>query len=297
MFSMINPKNKIHKYLTFFKTHAKSIIDNPDLYTEFPKHYCLSDKTMLQMEYRVQRYLILTNPLSCTCVFHESEWSTDWFKPFCPDTPFSMMYPIYQESKSSMKDTLKERLDSQSKFFDKVSKLNIEHINYDNIIDRYIKFLNLIKSNPKKFFVPPFDVDIIWHAHMLEHNTYKNDTFKIFGRILDHNDRDRNVNYDQEFKTTEELWIKKYSTPLVATILTTGLFIPSIHHHYDVFYKPENNSGCGSICGGGTSGDSCGGGGCYVSSCGGGGTSGDSGGCGSGGCGSGGCGGCGGCGG
>ena len=53
---------------------------------------------------------------------------------------------------------------------------------------RYQKLLFLKHQNPSEFLVPCYDIDLIWHSHQLHPLSYKKDTTKVLGQMLNHND-------------------------------------------------------------------------------------------------------------
>eukprot|EP00095_Tigriopus_kingsejongensis_P000673 maker-scaffold340_size202118-snap-gene-0.21 protein:Tk00673 transcript:maker-scaffold340_size202118-snap-gene-0.21-mRNA-1 annotation:"hypothetical protein LOTGIDRAFT_153725" len=75
---------------------------------------------------------------------------------------------------------------------------------------RYQMYLKLKQLNPNTFLVPCYDIDIIWHTHQVIACDYQEDTIRILGAILPHDDsvNDRNPgsklnNADVETRT---LW-------------------------------------------------------------------------------------------
>ncbi|OMP01665.1 hypothetical protein COLO4_11678 [Corchorus olitorius] len=83
----------------------------------------------------------------------------------------------------------------QSPFFYQVDRA---HMNNDIFIEgavaRYKGFLHLIKRNKeksiKRFCVPTYDIDLIWHTHQLHPVAYCKDLNKAVGKILEHDDTD-----------------------------------------------------------------------------------------------------------
>lgn len=55
-------------------------------------------------------------------------------------------------------------------------------------IDRYSKFLKLLKLYPKTMLVPTLDIDLIWHTHQCSAVRYQTDTQAFCGRFIDHDD-------------------------------------------------------------------------------------------------------------
>ncbi|EOA12726.1 hypothetical protein CARUB_v10028152mg [Capsella rubella] len=57
-------------------------------------------------------------------------------------------------------------------------------------VGRYKAFLHLLKRNKEKsiklIIAPTYDIDLIWHTHLLHPSFYYKDTVKILGSILQH---------------------------------------------------------------------------------------------------------------
>ena len=49
---------------------------------------------------------------------------------------------------------------------------------------RYKKFMKMNKKHKGKFFVPMYDIDLVWHTHQLFATEYKKDTTAYFGKVL-----------------------------------------------------------------------------------------------------------------
>ena len=83
-------------------------------------------------------------------------------------------------------------------------------------VENYKKFLNLMKSNPRpKFLVPTYQIDLMWHTHMLTSITnYHKDCVRITGSIVEHNDsltdRTEGEVLDVNFKATKKIWYEQY---------------------------------------------------------------------------------------
>ncbi len=79
---------------------------------------------------------------------------------------------------------------------------------------RYRQFLALMRDNPGVFAVPMYDIDLVWHAHMLrETERYAEDTRNFVGRFVNHkedDDRRKEGELDMGFTRTAELWKDKY---------------------------------------------------------------------------------------
>lgn len=90
-------------------------------------------------------------------------------------------------------------------------------------VDNYYKFLHLTEalkasspsSNRPQFIVPTYQIDLMWHTHMLTSiNQYHADCMRINKRKLEHDDsltdRTDGSVLDKNFKDTCKLWKKVY---------------------------------------------------------------------------------------
>lgn len=72
-------------------------------------------------------------------------------------------------------------------------------------VARYKGFLHLIRRNRerslKRFCVPTYDVDLIWHTHQLHPLSYCKDMVELLGKILEHDDTDQNRSKGQKLDT------------------------------------------------------------------------------------------------
>ena len=77
-------------------------------------------------------------------------------------------------------------------------------------IRRYHKYLLLQQQNPNEFLVPCYDMDIVWHTHQIDHLAYVEDTLKILGRVLNHDDsvnnREPGSKLSNSSEVTQKLW-------------------------------------------------------------------------------------------
>ena len=75
---------------------------------------------------------------------------------------------------------------------------------------RYRKFLFLKKQYPEEFLVPCYDIDLMWHTHQLHPCSYKHDTERLLGWLLNHddtvNDRTPGSKLCDGNVRTRELW-------------------------------------------------------------------------------------------
>lgn len=91
-------------------------------------------------------------------------------------------------------------------------------MNHDLFIEgavaRYKGFLHLIKRNReksvKRFCVPTYDVDLIWHTHQLHPVSYCKDLNELMGKVLEHDDMDsdrtKGKKLDVGFSGTTKQW-------------------------------------------------------------------------------------------
>ena len=85
-------------------------------------------------------------------------------------------------------------------------------------VENYKKFLRLITSKPRpKFLVPTYQIDLMWHTHMLTSITkYHTDCLRMTRSIVEHNDsltdRSEGGILDVNFQATKKLWYEQYGT-------------------------------------------------------------------------------------
>ncbi|KAJ9177456.1 hypothetical protein P3X46_012674 [Hevea brasiliensis] len=109
----------------------------------------------------------------------------------------------------------------QSPFYYQVCR---PHFNNDIFLDeavaRYKGFLYLIKRNGeqsiKRFCVPTYDIDLIWHTHQLHPIFYCKDLSEALGKILEHDDMDpdrtKGKKLDIGFSGTTKQWEETFGT-------------------------------------------------------------------------------------
>ena len=90
----------------------------------------------------------------------------------------------------------------------------------EGAVARYKGFLHLIKKNRersiKRFCVPTYDIDLIWHTHQLHPVSYCKDLSKALGKILEHDDMDsdrtKGNKLDVGFSGTTKQWEETFGT-------------------------------------------------------------------------------------
>lgn len=87
-------------------------------------------------------------------------------------------------------------------------------------VARYKGFLYLIKRNKekgiKRFCVPTYDIDLIWHSHQLHPVAYGKDLNEALGKVLEHDDTDsdrtKGKKLDVGFSGTTKQWEVTFGT-------------------------------------------------------------------------------------
>ncbi|KAG7968170.1 hypothetical protein I3843_08G139400 [Carya illinoinensis] len=103
----------------------------------------------------------------------------------------------------------------QSPFFYQVSRPHMSNDHFlEGAVARYKGFLHLIKRNKEKFIrrfcVPTYDIDLIWHTHLLHPVDYFKDLSEVLGKVLEHDDMDSDrtegKKLDVGFSGTTKQW-------------------------------------------------------------------------------------------
>lgn len=83
--------------------------------------------------------------------------------------------------------------------------------------ERYFKMLVLMRENPGAFVVPTLDMDLLWHTHLAFPAAYAQDTRRIVGSVVAHddsvNDRAEGSKLSVSSQTTAELWERQFGEP------------------------------------------------------------------------------------
>lgn len=103
----------------------------------------------------------------------------------------------------------------QGKFYHNVSLPHYRDKKYIRLaFERYQKFLYLKQCTEMSFLVPCYDIDLIWHTHQLHPLKYKEDTERILGAMLSHDDtttdRSDGSKLSTSYKITGKLWHTLY---------------------------------------------------------------------------------------
>ncbi|KAK7102022.1 uncharacterized protein [Littorina saxatilis] len=119
-------------------------------------------------------------------------------------------------------------------------------LNYS--LGRYRKFLYLKQQNPSLFIVPCYDIDLLWHTHMLHPLLYKTDMMTFLGKPFPHddsvNDRSDGSRLNTSQKETQDLWVGAFGENfMLYGAMYRGdppqgkLYTMTTQHYYDLATK------------------------------------------------------------
>jgi len=88
-----------------------------------------------------------------------------------------------------------------------------EQQNRQIMMERYWKFMRLFKSYTK-LIVPTVDIDIVWHAHLINSTKYANFCSEYLYRdLIRHEDKLSSAVLDKAYTRTYMYWMEKYGEP------------------------------------------------------------------------------------
>lgn len=73
-------------------------------------------------------------------------------------------------------------------------------------IERYIKFITLLKLYPDRQLAPTVDIDLVWHTHQCSPSRYESDMQALTGRFVDNNGSLGYTALDTAMTRTAQLW-------------------------------------------------------------------------------------------
>ena len=84
-------------------------------------------------------------------------------------------------------------------------------------VANYTRFLFLRSDGEKQVIVPTYQIDLMWHTHILSSlEAYEVETCRVMGHMLNHddslNDRSAGSSLEVAFKSTCQLWLSKYGS-------------------------------------------------------------------------------------
>ncbi|XP_024522650.1 glycine-rich domain-containing protein 1 [Selaginella moellendorffii] len=143
-----------------------------------------------------------------------------------PDEPFNLDVNYKSSHSSSIPEEegrkklaqyLEGAVSRQKSFYYQVSQAHyLEESFLKAAEQRYKGFLYLMTLG-STFFVPTYDVDVMWHAHQRSPAAYHQDLIRILGTVLDHDDTDsdrtKGRKLDNGFTKTRDIWEKTYGFP------------------------------------------------------------------------------------
>ncbi|KAL1960138.1 hypothetical protein VTO42DRAFT_310 [Malbranchea cinnamomea] len=77
-------------------------------------------------------------------------------------------------------------------------------------IQRYIKFITLLKLYPDQTLAPAVDIDLVWHTHQCSASRYQADMRTLAGRFVDHNNNLGISALDTAMERTAQLWQMRF---------------------------------------------------------------------------------------
>ncbi|KAI0495096.1 hypothetical protein KFK09_025243 [Dendrobium nobile] len=147
---------------------------------------------------------------------------------FYPNEPFELDWrsPLtgttlnnHTETLNTITYDLVSAVKRQSSFYYQVCRPIMHDKRFlDGAAARYKGFLHLIKRNREKstryFYVPTYDIDLMWHSHQLQPISYQKDMVELLGKVLEHDDTDsdrtKGKKLDTGFSDTTKQWEDAY---------------------------------------------------------------------------------------
>lgn len=80
-------------------------------------------------------------------------------------------------------------------------------------IQRYHKFMILMREYPRKTLIPTLDIELIWRAHQTQATIYARYSFAIHRRLLEYNDKLPQRDFEEAYAKTFIHWSKHYKEP------------------------------------------------------------------------------------
>lgn len=80
-------------------------------------------------------------------------------------------------------------------------------------INRYRKFLTILRSHPRQTMIPTLDIELVWNCHQHHVNEYRTFVLTYFGRVIDHLDSEEKTDANgssSSFSQTYVLWAEMY---------------------------------------------------------------------------------------
>ncbi|CAE6436505.1 unnamed protein product [Rhizoctonia solani] len=97
----------------------------------------------------------------------------------------------------------------QQKFTSQILPLD-GSLSISDLITQYHTFLDLCAHNPGKALVPTLVIDLGWHTHMLSGEGYRNDCWRLFEKMVGHEDKVEEGKLASSFDETARLWKSRF---------------------------------------------------------------------------------------
>ncbi|XP_024538724.1 uncharacterized protein LOC112349147 isoform X2 [Selaginella moellendorffii] len=148
--------------------------------------------------------------------------SRDAWTSLYPDEPYNFRELMstgsssYSSGKSMISYNLVDAVKRQKSFIYQVSAPHYQDRGFLRDAEkRYKGFLHLKRTQGEdKFFVPTYDIDLMWHTHQLCSVKYECDMVRVLGRDLEHDDsvnnREVGGKLDVGYTQTRSLWEETY---------------------------------------------------------------------------------------
>ncbi|KAK9255277.1 hypothetical protein V1507DRAFT_453011 [Lipomyces tetrasporus] len=134
--------------------------------------------------------------------------------------PLRRMLVRYQDNPTPFAVDLQAAVMRQGHFVDIMNALAyisspFRKITVDRSIERLLKFLYLLRTNPGKCLAPPLDVDLAWHTFQLSPAAYMASCFVLTGTYVDHDDSIGSPALSDAHKLADKTWRSQFpSDPL-----------------------------------------------------------------------------------
>ncbi|KAJ1304754.1 hypothetical protein OPQ81_005892 [Rhizoctonia solani] len=97
----------------------------------------------------------------------------------------------------------------QQKFTSQILPLG-SSLSLTDLITQYHSFLDLCAHNSGKALVPTLVIDLGWHTHMLSGEGYRNDCWRLFEKMMGHEDKVEEGKLATSFDETARLWKSRF---------------------------------------------------------------------------------------
>ncbi|GAA5804045.1 hypothetical protein HPULCUR_009531 [Helicostylum pulchrum] len=85
-------------------------------------------------------------------------------------------------------------------------------------IRHYANFLAIIHGDNSLVAVPTYEIDLAWHTHMLSHLSYRTFCYKVFRRLINHDDTISEEKLKDHVKRTDVAWKQRGDTRVFSNL-------------------------------------------------------------------------------